>query len=106
MYSVCLRYVSQIVWYIVQEDLGTPNLGGQCNIYYCPSPPQLVLRINCLSTEFSSQKGVKGYPLHVVVDTHESLDSDAAEPAHRAYCKVKIFRDKVSLFWVGWFRPV
>lgn len=78
------------------------NLGGSCDIFYCP--PQLVLRINCLSTEFSSQKGVKGYPLHVVVDTYESLDSDTAEPVHRAYCKVKIFRDKVGLFWVGWCR--
>ena len=57
---------------------------------------QLVLRINCLSTEFSSQKGVKGYPLHVVVDTYEDLESETAEPVHRAYCKVKIFRDKVS----------
>ena len=55
----------------------------------------MVLRINCLSTEFSSQKGVKGYPLHMVVDTYENLDSDTAEPVHRAYCKVKVFRDKV-----------
>ena len=58
---------------------------------------QLVLRINCLSTEFSSQKGVKGYPLHMVVDTYENLDTDTAEPVHRAYCKVKIFRDKVCI---------
>ena len=64
--------------------------------YFSPPPPsQLVLRINCLSTEFSSQKGVKGYPLHVVVDTHEDLDNEGTEPVHRAYCKVKIFRDKV-----------
>lgn len=55
---------------------------------------KLVLRINCLSTEFSSQKGVKGYPLHMVVDTFESLENDATEPVHRAYCRVKIFRDK------------
>ena len=56
---------------------------------------QVVLRINCLSTEFSSQKGVKGLPLHVVVDTFEDTENEA-EPSHRAYCKVKIFRDKVS----------
>ena len=61
-----------------------------------PSPlPQVVLRINCLSTEFSGQKGVKGLPLHIVVDTYEEQDSDQEEPSHRAYCRVKIFRDKV-----------
>ena len=54
-----------------------------------------MLRINCLSTEFSSQKGVKGIPLHFVTDTYEDIDTESAEPVHRAYCKVKIFRDKV-----------
>ena len=58
---------------------------------------QIVLRINCLSTEFSSQKGVKGIPLHFVTDTYEDIDTDSAEPVHRAYCKVKIFRDKVII---------
>ena len=56
---------------------------------------QVVLRINCLSTEFSSQKGVKGIPLHFVTDTYEDVDTESAEPVHRAYCKIKIFRDKV-----------
>jgi transcription factor CP2-like protein len=54
---------------------------------------RVVLRINCLSTEFSSQKGVKGLPLHVVVDTYEDTETEI-EPSHRAYCRVKIFRDK------------
>ena len=54
---------------------------------------KIVLRINCLSTEFSSQKGVKGLPIHIVTDTYEDLDGDS-EPIHRGYCKVKIFRDK------------
>lgn len=58
---------------------------------------QIVLRINCLSTEFSSQKGVKGIPLHFVTDTYEDIETDSAEPVHRAYCKVKIFRDKVVI---------
>ena len=62
---------------------------------------QIVLRINCLSTEFSSQKGVKGIPLHLVVDTYEDLDTDKCEPAHRGYCRVKIFRDKVRAGRVG-----
>jgi transcription factor CP2-like protein len=69
--------------YNVTSYVWRPELGSK-----------LVLRINCLSTEFSSQKGVKGYPLHVVVDTYEDLESETAEPVHRAYCKVKIFRDK------------
>ena len=58
---------------------------------------QIVLRINCLSTEFSPQKGVKGLPLHLVVDTYEDMDTDKCEPVHRGYCRVKIFRDKVSV---------
>ena len=38
---------------------------------------------------------MKGYPLHVVVDTFEDL-KEAAVPVHRAYCKVKLFKDKVQ----------
>ena len=63
--------------------------------------PQIVLRINCLSTEFSSQKGVKGLPLHVVIDIYEDLENETAEPVHRAYCRVKIFRDKVSICFLN-----
>ena len=55
-----------------------------------------MLRINCLSTEFSSQKGVKGLPLCLVTDTYEDLDIMGAEPVHRAFSRIKIFRDKVS----------
>lgn len=55
---------------------------------------KIVLRINCLSTEFSSQKGVKGIPLFLVADTYEDLDTETAEPIHRAVCRIKIFRDK------------
>ena len=45
---------------------------------------------------------MKGYPLHVVVDTYEDLENEAVEPVHRAYCKVKIFRDKVHIqTWLG-----
>lgn len=55
---------------------------------------KIVVRVNCLSTEFSSQKGVKGYTLHFVSDTYEELDYESADPVHRAFCRVKIFRDK------------
>ena len=50
--------------------------------------------MNCLSTDFSAQKGVAGIPLHFLVDTYEDLDP-SAEPVHRAVCKIKVFRDKV-----------
>ena len=50
--------------------------------------------VNCLSTDFSAQKGVAGIPLHFLVDTYEDLDPNA-EPVHRAVCKIKVFRDKV-----------
>ena len=52
--------------------------------------------VNCLSTDFSAQKGVAGIPLHFLVDTYEDLDPNA-EPVHRAVCKIKVFRDKVSM---------
>jgi hypothetical protein len=68
-----------------------------CCYYVYLTFAQVVLRINCLSTEFSSQKGVKGIPLHFVTDTYEDIETDSAEPVHRAYCKVKIFRDKVII---------
>ena len=66
---------------------------------FFPVCVQIVLRINCLSTEFSSQKGVKGLPLHIVVDTYEDLETEK-EPVHRVYCRVKIFRDKVRLCFI------
>ncbi|GAB1599806.1 hypothetical protein Ahia01_000258000 [Argonauta hians] len=54
--------------------------------------PSLVnIAINCLSTDFSNQKGVKGIPLHIQVDTYEGEDR---YPVHRGYCQVKIFCDK------------
>ncbi|KAL5263995.1 hypothetical protein ACHWQZ_G005174 [Mnemiopsis leidyi] len=54
----------------------------------------IVLRINCLSTEFSSQKGVKGTPLYIQTDTFEDTESLNPEPADRCYCQIKVFRDK------------
>ena len=32
----------------------------------------------------------------MVADTYEELEIDSAEPVHRGYCRVKIFRDKVA----------
>ncbi|CAD5111813.1 DgyrCDS1084 [Dimorphilus gyrociliatus] len=50
------------------------------------------IAINCLSTDFSYQKGIKGLPLHILIDTFEDEKSDF--PFHRAYCQVKTFCDK------------
>ncbi|XP_078371214.1 grainyhead-like protein 2 homolog isoform X2 [Oculina patagonica] len=55
---------------------------------------KIVIRINCLSTDFSSQKGVKGIPLHLQIDTYEDLTNPDAEPVHRSFCQIKVFRDK------------
>jgi len=46
-----------------------------------------------LSTDFSNQKGVKGLPLHVQVDTYDENHSKNV-PFHRGYCQIKIFCDK------------
>lgn len=41
---------------------------------------------------------VQGIPLFLMVDTYEDVKSPIeSEPTHRCYCKVKVFRDKVSV---------
>lgn len=52
--------------------------------------------MNCLSTDFSSQKGVKGLPLNIQIDTY-SYNNRSNKPVHRAYCQIKVFCDKVRL---------
>lgn len=49
--------------------------------------------INSLSTDFSSQKGVKGLPLNLQIDTYD-YSSGNNRLIHRAVCQVKIFCDK------------
>ncbi|KAJ7989248.1 hypothetical protein DPEC_G00317520 [Dallia pectoralis] len=49
--------------------------------------------INSLSTDFSSQKGVKGLPLNLQIDTYD-FSSGTNRLIHRAACQVKIFCDK------------
>lgn len=62
-----------------------------------PSPfgPQVFISVNCLSTDFSSQKGVKGMPLLIQVDTY-SYNSCSSRPIHRAFTQIKVFCDKVT----------
>merc|ERR1719350_877491 len=66
-------------------------------VYWNPldSPAKVNLAVQCLSTDFSTQKGVKGLPLHIQIDTFDDPRSEVGSPsAHRGYCQVKIFCDK------------
>ncbi|XP_028995455.1 grainyhead-like protein 3 homolog [Betta splendens] len=54
---------------------------------------KVYIGINSLSTDFSSQKGVKGLPLNLQIDTYD-FSSGANRLIHRAACQVKIFCDK------------
>ncbi|KJE94220.1 CP2 transcription factor [Capsaspora owczarzaki ATCC 30864] len=59
---------------------------------------KIVVRVNCLSTEFSTQKGVKGMPLRIQIDTYENVTEpyETSMPVSRDYCQIKVFRDKGS----------
>ncbi|XP_044022889.1 grainyhead-like protein 3 homolog isoform X2 [Siniperca chuatsi] len=54
---------------------------------------KVYIGINSLSTDFSSQKGVKGLPLNIQIDTYD-FSSGTNQLIHRAACQVKIFCDK------------
>lgn len=61
----------------------------------------LFVRFNCLSTDFSRIKGVKGIPLRVLVETTATSTAAPSSPLEydgaieRSFCKIKLFRDKV-----------
>ncbi|XP_045482885.1 protein grainyhead isoform X2 [Harmonia axyridis] len=63
-------------------------------IYWNPleSTAKINIAVQCLSTDFSSQKGVKGLPLHLQIDTYE--DPRDTQIYHRGYCQIKVFCDK------------
>uniref|UniRef100_V9KBI6 Grainyhead-like protein 1 n=1 Tax=Callorhinchus milii TaxID=7868 RepID=V9KBI6_CALMI len=54
---------------------------------------KIFISVNCLSTDFSSQKGVKGLPLNIQIDTY-SYNTRSNKPIHRATCQIKVFCDK------------
>ncbi|KAJ8412660.1 hypothetical protein AAFF_G00116110 [Aldrovandia affinis] len=54
---------------------------------------KIFITVNCLSTDFSSQKGVKGLPLMIQIDTY-SYNNRSNKPIHRAYSQIKVFCDK------------
>lgn len=55
------------------------------------------IRFNCLSTDFSRIKGVKGIPLRLHMETHV-VQSEQQQQQHQvvetAFCRIKLFRDK------------
>ncbi|XP_054277620.1 protein grainyhead isoform X2 [Macrosteles quadrilineatus] len=63
-------------------------------VYWNPleSSAKINIAVQCLSTDFSSQKGVKGLPLHLQIDTYE--DPREGPIFHRGYCQIKVFCDK------------
>ncbi|KAF9161564.1 grainyhead-like [Actinomortierella ambigua] len=54
---------------------------------------KVMIRFNCLSTDFSRIKGVKGIPLRVHMDTCED-GSVPEEQTEHSFVKIKLFRDK------------
>lgn len=62
---------------------------------------QINVAVQCLSTDFSNQKGVKGLPLHLQIDTFDDF-REGGLPVHRGYCQIKVFCDKVSTTVKAW----
>lgn len=57
---------------------------------------KLNIRFNCLSTDFSRIKGVKGIPLRAQMETRVvSAEEGGDMYVEQSYCKIKLFRDKV-----------
>ncbi|CAG2109950.1 unnamed protein product [Medioppia subpectinata] len=56
-------------------------------------PAKVNVAVQCLSTDFSNQKGVKGLPLHLQLDTFDDF-REGSTPVHRGYCQIKVFCDK------------
>ncbi|KAI8581008.1 hypothetical protein K450DRAFT_234180 [Umbelopsis ramanniana AG] len=52
---------------------------------------KVFIKFNCLSTDFSRIKGVKGIPLRIATETHVV---DNEHHIEKAFCKIKLFRDK------------
>uniref|UniRef100_A0A8C4ZI97 Grainyhead-like protein 2 homolog n=1 Tax=Gadus morhua TaxID=8049 RepID=A0A8C4ZI97_GADMO len=54
---------------------------------------KVFISVNSLSTDFSPQKGVKGTPLRIQIDTY-SYQCSSSRPIHRASAHIKVFCDK------------
>uniref|UniRef100_A0A663EKX6 Grainyhead like transcription factor 3 n=1 Tax=Aquila chrysaetos chrysaetos TaxID=223781 RepID=A0A663EKX6_AQUCH len=74
------------------EELAYNALSFVWNIH---EEAKVFIGVNCLSTDFSSQKGVKGVPLNLQIDTYD-YGNGTSQLVHRAVCQIKIFCDKVE----------
>lgn len=65
-------------------------------VYWNPleGPAKVNIAVQCLSTDFSTQKGVKGLPLHLQIDTYDDPRDSNAPVYHRGYAQIKVFCDK------------
>ncbi|ORX90371.1 CP2-domain-containing protein [Basidiobolus meristosporus CBS 931.73] len=52
---------------------------------------KIYIKFNCLSTDFSRIKGVKGIPLRIRMETTSEMDPSIHE---KSFAKIKLFRDK------------
>ena len=61
-------------------------------VYWNPfeQPAKVSLAVQCLSTDFSTQKGVKGLPLHIQIDTYDDARATGFPVFHRGYCQIKV----------------
>ena len=63
---------------------------------------KIYIRFNCLSTDFSRIKGVKGIPLRLHIKTQGATSMEhQAQPqplVEATFCRIKLFRDKVCIF--------
>lgn len=62
------------------------------------------IRFNCLSTDFSRIKGVKGIPLRLQIESEQVSTIATAHnlrqhqhQIEKTYCRIKLFRDKVII---------
>lgn len=69
---------------------------------------KIFVRFNCLSTDFSRIKGVKGIPLRAQMETKVGgvqgpvstaalQDTNQQDYIEQCYCKIKLFRDKACI---------
>jgi len=62
------------------------------NVFWNPmeGPAKVNIAVQCLSTDFSTQKGVKGLPLHIQIDTYDDPRDANAPVYHRGYAQIKV----------------
>lgn len=92
--------------HVLETGSAVASLRSSClSLLSLPFPTQVFISVNCLSTDFSSQKGVKGLPLNIQIDTY-SYNNRSNKPVHRAFCQIKVFCDKVRTWAAGGPAPL